>query len=143
MNAYEVIAATLEPFLETESARLTFGGPDLALNQATGGSLALGVHELTTNAIKHGALSVPEGRVDFRWTVTPDGNGSRVEMVWRETGGPPPAKPERAGYGARVISFIPSREQNGTVAMEYPPEGYICRIAFTLPAHVPVAPELP
>ena len=137
MNAREVIAATLAPFLETESARLTFGGPDLKLNQATGGSLALGVHELTTNAIKHGALSVPEGRVDFRWTITPNGNGSLVEMVWRESGGPPPAKPERDGYGARVISFIPSREQNGKVAMEYPPDGYVCRITFTLPAAAP------
>lgn len=142
MNAHEVIAATLAPFLETESARLTFGGPDLTLNQATGGSLALGVHELTTNAIKHGALSVPEGRVDFRWTITPGETGSRVEMVWRETGGPPPAKPERAGYGARVISFIPSREQNGAVAMEYPPEGYICRITFTLTARAAVAQDV-
>jgi PAS domain S-box-containing protein len=133
MNAKEVIAATLAPFLETESARLTFDGPDLALKQATGGSLALGVHELTTNAIKHGALSVPEGRVDFRWTIAPDPNGKRVEMVWKESGGPPPRGPERAGYGARVIAFIPSREHNGKVAMEYPPDGYVCRIAFTLP----------
>jgi len=132
MNAREVIAATLAPFLETESARLTFGGPDLSLNQATGGSLALGVHELTTNAIKHGALSVPEGRVDFHWTVTANGGDSRVEMVWKESGGPPPKKPERDGYGARVISFIPSREKNGKVTMDFPPDGYVCRIAFTL-----------
>ncbi len=132
MNAREVIAATLAPFLETESARLTFDGPDLALNQATGGSLALGVHELTTNAIKHGALSVPEGRVDFRWTVAPGEAGGRVEMIWKESGGPPPREPEKAGYGARVIGFIPSREQNGKVTMEYPPDGYVCRIVFTL-----------
>ena len=47
---------------------------------------------------------------------------------------PPPQKPERDGYGARVIGFVPSREQAGSVVMEYPPEGYVCRIAFTLPA---------
>jgi len=142
MNAREVIAATLAPFLETESARLTFDGPDLVLSQATGGSLALGVHELTTNAIKHGALSVPEGRVDFRWSVTPGASIGRVEMVWKESGGPPPKRPERDGYGARVISFIPSREQNGKVAMDYPPDGYVCRITFTMPDAARIAEDV-
>ncbi len=142
MNAREIVAATLAPFLETESDRLFFDGPDLALSQATGGSLALGVHELTTNAIKHGALSLPEGRVEFRWSVAPNDTGSRVEMVWKETGGPTPKKPERDGYGARVISFIPSREKNGEVTMEYPPDGYVCRIGFTLAAETRVAEEI-
>ncbi len=142
MNAKEIVAATLAPFLETESDRLFFEGPDLELSQATGGSLALGVHELTTNAIKHGALSVPEGRVEFHWWVAPNGNGSRVEMLWKESGGPPPKKPERDGYGARVIAFIPSREKNGQVTMDYPPDGYVCRIAFTLAAETRVAEEI-
>lgn len=132
MMAHEVVAATLAPFLETESARLTFGGPDLRLREATGGALAMGIHELTTNAIKHGALSVPEGRVSFTWTVVKSDQGSQVEMLWRETGGPPPQPPEREGYGARVIAFIPSREHNGMVKVEYPPDGYLCRIRFTL-----------
>ena len=105
-------------------------GPDLLLGQATGGSLALGLHELATNAIKHGALRVPEGRVSFTWTLE---HGRRVEMVWRETGGPAPGTPSKGGYGARVIGFIAAREQNGAVTMEFPPEGYICRITFTLP----------
>ena len=133
MDAEEVVAATLEPFQERESGRLTFGGPRLTLSQAAGGSLALGIHELATNAIKHGALSVPGGRVVFTWTITPVPDGKRVEMVWKESGGPPPHQPEKEGYGARVISFIPSREQGGSVTMDYPPDGYVCRIAFTLP----------
>jgi len=133
MNVREVIAATLSPFLETESRRLTFDGPDLELSQATGGSLALGVHELTTNAIKHGALSDPEGRVSLTWTVTPIGGARRVEMVWKESGGPQPKEPAKDGFGTRVITFIPSREQNGSVTAEFPADGYVCRIGFTLP----------
>jgi PAS domain S-box-containing protein len=133
MDVREVVAATLEPFLETDSARLSYCGPKLMLSQATGGPLALGLHELATNAIKHGALSVPEGRVAFTWAVTREGANNRVEMVWKETGGPPPRRPEKDGYGARVIAFIPSREQNGSVTAEYPPDGYVCRIAFTQP----------
>jgi PAS domain S-box-containing protein len=129
MAVREVVAATLAPFLETEAARIGFSGPDLLINQATGGSLALGLHELATNAIKHGALHVPEGRVSFTWTL---GAERRVEMIWRETGGPAPSAPVKGGYGARVIGFIAAREQAGSVTMEYPPEGYICRIAFTM-----------
>ena len=129
MAVREVVAATLAPFLEIEASRIAFDGPDLLVNQATGGNLALGLHELATNAIKHGALRVPEGRVSVTWTVTPE---RRVEMIWRETGGPPPSAPTKGGYGARVIGFIAAREQAGSVTMEYPPEGYICRIAFTL-----------
>jgi two-component sensor histidine kinase len=133
MAAREVVAATLAPFLETEGVRISFGGPDLQLSQATGGSLALGLHELATNAIKHGSLRVPEGRVSFTWTATP---GGRVEMVWRESGGPAPGVPVKGGYGARVIGFIAAREQNGAVTMEYPVEGYICRISFTMAERV-------
>ena len=133
MDTEEVVAATLEPFQERESGRLTFSGPHLTLSQGTGGNLALGIHELATNAIKHGALSVPEGRVAFTWTITPVPDGKRVDMVWKETGGPPPRKPEKDGYGTRVIGFIPSREQGGAVTMDYPPDGYVCRIAFTIP----------
>jgi PAS domain S-box-containing protein len=141
MEVHEVVAATLEPFLETDSSRLSYSGPKLVLSQSTGGPLALGVHELATNAIKHGALSVPDGRVDFTWTVTPDGNGKRrVDMLWKESGGPPPRKPEKDGYGARVIAFIPSREQNGSVIAEYPVDGYVCRISFTQPETLPPPP---
>ena len=139
MKMREIVAATLAPFLETESARLTFGGPDLELSQSTGGSFALGVHELATNAIKYGALSVPDGRVRLDWTLRPVDGGRQFDMVWRETGGPPPQPPEKKGFGTRVISFIASRERNGSSVMEYPPEGFICRIAFTMPT--PTAPD--
>ncbi len=133
MQAEDVVRATLAPFFEKDSARLTIAGPKLELSEATGGGLALGLNELATNAIKYGALSVPDGRIAFTWTVTPNDGHRDVEMVWKESGGPPPRQPERGGFGSRVIGFIPSREQNGSVAMEYPPDGYVCRISFTLP----------
>ncbi|MEI9888584.1 MAG: HWE histidine kinase domain-containing protein [Rhizomicrobium sp.] len=131
--AEDVARATLAPFLEKDSQRLTLGGPRLELSEATGGALALGLNEMATNAIKYGSLAVPQGRIAFTWTVTPTAAGRRVEMVWKESGGPPPQKPEKGGFGSRVIAFIPSREQSGTVTMEYPADGYVCRIAFTLP----------
>jgi len=129
----DVARATLAPFLETDSRRLHIDGPPLDLSEGTGGALALGLNELATNAIKYGSLSVPEGRVDFTWRVTPLAEGAQVVMEWRESGGPPPAAPQKEGYGARVIRFIASREKNGSVETSYPPEGYLCRIIFTAP----------
>ena len=130
MQAKDVARATLAPFLEKDSRRLIIEGPKLELSEATGGALALGLNEMATNAIKYGALSVPEGRVAFTWSVEPQADGDLVTMEWRESGGPPPKAPEKEGYGARVIRFIPSRERAGTVAFDYAPEGYRCRVTF-------------
>ncbi|HEY4943432.1 MAG TPA: HWE histidine kinase domain-containing protein [Rhizomicrobium sp.] len=133
MQAEDVARAILAPFLETGSSRLTFGGPKLELSEATGGGLALGLNEMVTNSIKHGALSVPEGRATFTWSVTPSADGEQVAMEWRESGGPAPKMPQKEGYGTRVIKFIPSRERAGAVAFSYAPEGYACKITFTKP----------
>ncbi|HEX4302790.1 MAG TPA: HWE histidine kinase domain-containing protein [Rhizomicrobium sp.] len=133
MQIEDVTRATLAPFLEKDSQRLTFGGPRLELSEATGGGLAMGLNELATNAIKYGALSVPQGRARFTWSVAPEDGGERVTMEWRESGGPPPVPPNKKGYGARVIEFIVSRESQGTVDVSYAPEGYACRITFLKP----------
>ncbi len=126
----EIVRASLAPFLETESDRLTYAGPKLALSEATGGALALGLHELSTNAIKYGALSVPDGRVSFVWRAEPQGDNETVVMEWIETGRPNGAAPEREGFGGRLIRFIPSREKNGKVDIEYRPDGFYCRVSF-------------
>lgn len=133
MQADDVAREILAPFLEAGSSRLTFGGPKLELSEATGGALALGLNEMVTNSIKHGALSVPDGRAAFTWSVTPSEDGEQVAMEWRESGGPAPRTPQKEGYGTRVIKFIPSRERGGAVAFSYAPEGYACKITFTKP----------
>jgi PAS domain S-box-containing protein len=133
IDTEEIVRATLAPFLETDQSRLSFGGPKLALSETTGGQLALGIHELTTNAIKYGALSVPEGRVSFSWKTEPTSDGENVVMEWRETGRPSGAVPEREGFGGRLIKFVPSREKNGKVDVQHWPNGYYCRISFWRP----------
>jgi two-component sensor histidine kinase len=130
IDVEEIVRATLAPFLETESKRLTFGGPKLAVSEATGGGLALGIHELTTNAIKHGALSVPDGTVSFQWHTEDAGADEIVIMEWIERGKAQTSPPAREGYGGRVIKFIPSREKNGKVEIDYLPDGYYCRVSF-------------
>jgi two-component sensor histidine kinase len=130
LEANAVIRATLEPFLTEMPPRLRFEGPELELPEQIGGALALAVHELATNALKYGALSVPMGTVDFTWTTTQEDNGMRVAFLWKEDGGPPPSPPVKDGFGHRMIRSVAAREAEGEVSIDYPPEGLVCRIAF-------------
>ncbi|HEY2445418.1 MAG TPA: sensor histidine kinase [Rhizomicrobium sp.] len=140
LEANSVVASTLEPFLAGTPPRLRFDGPVLELSEQVGGALALAVHELATNALKYGALSVPAGTVDFTWTATPRAQGLHVVFLWKEDGGPPPVPPVRDGFGHRMIRSVAQREVEGEVAIDYPPEGLVCRIAFL--RREPVAREM-
>ena len=108
-------------------------GPDLQLAPKTAVSLGLATHELATNAVKYGALSVPDGRVEVRWRVE-DG---RLRLVWRESGGPPVEVPERRGFGSRMIERGLAAELGGIVKIEFKPDGVICSVDAPLPAALP------
>lgn len=125
-----LIRATLVPFVEEGTERFDIRGPAMRLSEATGGSLAMAVHELATNAIKYGALSNASGKVFISWTVTPVSDGDDVVFTWKERGGPAAVEPERQGFGLRVIKSVPARERGGEVQIEYPSDGLYCRIAF-------------
>lgn len=92
--------------------------PQLAVN------LAMAFHELATNAVKYGALSVPGGRVDLAWTL----DGGRLNITWRESGGPPVAVPEGEGFGSRMIRRALASESGGEVSLDFRPGGLLCRI---------------
>lgn len=104
-------------------------------------ALIMALHELAVNATKHGALSVPEGRVEVRCSPGPDGVSGLVE--WRETGGPPvPARPERGGFGTRLLERSLARDlgPGAEVALDFDPAGLRATICFTpraLPAGAP------
>lgn len=128
LEARAMIGAVLEPFETPE--RLRFDGPEIVLEEHFGGSLALAVHELATNALKYGALTVPQGSVLFQWSVTPAVGGDRIVFEWRETGGPPPSPAARDGFGHRMIRSVTQREAEGEVSIDYRPEGLLCRISY-------------
>jgi two-component sensor histidine kinase len=130
LEANAVVHAVLEPFLSDAPQRLRFDGPELELSEHFGGALAMAVHELATNALKYGALSVRSGSVTLRWRSVPRDDGETVEFVWQENGGPPPQRPEKDGYGHRLIRSVAAREIDGEVRIEYPPEGLVCRISY-------------
>jgi two-component sensor histidine kinase len=91
-------------------------------------SLVLALHELSTNASKYGALSVPEGRVMIAWRVA----GDVLRLEWRESGGPPVAQPERRGFGLRMIERALAADLGGSVEMAFEPQGLVCNIEKSL-----------
>ena len=88
------------------AGRVAFGGPPARIRHSVVQTLALALHELATNARKHGALSTDAGRLDVRWQVRgEDGQGRRLLLDWTEEGGPPPdtSAAARRGYGRELI----------------------------------------
>ncbi|MES2700528.1 MAG: HWE histidine kinase domain-containing protein [Pseudomonadota bacterium] len=79
--------------------RITLAGEDAEIGSKTSMALSMMLHELATNAVKYGALSNDTGQVAIAWTVT----DTDFTIEWRETGGPPVQKPERTGFGTRLI----------------------------------------
>jgi PAS domain S-box-containing protein len=104
-------------------------GPPVAIAPKAAVSLALTVHELTTNAVKYGALSAPAGRVSIRWSVA-DG---RLLFTWRESGGPPVAAPAKRGFGTRMIERGLAAELDGTATIHFGEQGVVCSVDAPLP----------
>ncbi len=92
-------------------------------------NLGLALHELATNAVKHGALSSPAGGVAIRWSVRrePDGE-ERLLFTWRESGGVAAKPPSRRGFGHVVLEEIVPGMLGGAATLAFAPEG----VAWTL-----------
>jgi len=115
------------------NGRFSCDGHDLVIPPKTAISLALAMHELATNAVKHGALSVPEGSVAIAWRVCEATGGRRLILDWREQDGPPVIPPVRRGFGTRMIERGLAAELAGKVAIEFRPEGVHCTVDAPLP----------
>lgn len=115
--------------------RITLEGTSVLLPANLVVTLTLAFHELATNAAKHGALSVPGGTVNASWTIGPAGNGMRrVEIIWREQGGPSVRPPERRGFGSHLLQKTLGAQPGIAVRQEFRPEGLECRIGVPVGA---------
>ncbi|RRN65023.1 PAS domain-containing protein [Caulobacter sp. 602-1] len=108
--------------------RFDLSGPSIRLSPKSALSLSMALHELATNAMKYGALSTPVGRVHVSWALAPDPGAARVDLTWTETGGPPVAPPTERGFGSRLIERGLAAELSGSAAIDFHPDGVVCRI---------------
>lgn len=112
--------------------RLTTGGPTVRLPPRLALGLAMALHELTTNAVRHGALSADGGRVRVEWSLAVSEARPRFELIWSESGGPPVAPPSRRGFGTAVIARGLTHEFDATTELSFDPTGVTCRISVPL-----------
>ena len=116
----DVIALVLS--LHGDAGRIEAAGPSLQIGPKATLSMALLLHELGTNAAKHGSLSKQSGRVNIVWKVEGGESGPELVLSWVETGGPRPVRPKQAGFGTRLIRMgLVGTNQH---RKEYPPEGF-------------------
>jgi two-component sensor histidine kinase len=99
-------------------------GPDFMLTPRAANAMSLALHELATNAIKFGALSIESGRVEVHWRGRPDGG---LTLEWTESGGPPVTQPTRHGFGSTLLEKVTGREMEGDVRIDYRRAG-VCAV---------------
>jgi len=123
VDLHKLVAGALEPFKSRTDNDIVIEGERVRLTSKFAQSMALVLHELATNAVKHGALSASGGKVSVGWSriATPD--GEKIKFAWKERGGPPCAKPIRKGFGLTVIRSA-SSECGGQANMELSAEGF-------------------
>jgi PAS domain S-box-containing protein len=128
----DLVHGELAPYRTPNLGRVWISGKGLSLHPSAVQALALAVHELATNAAKHGALSVPSGSVEVTWEARDDG----LELRWTERGSPPSELKAQGGFGMRVIKASVEAQLSGTVEFDWRQEGLQCVI------RVPCRPKM-
>lgn len=125
----DVVRRTVEPHAGSE--RMRVHGPPIKLVPKAAIALAMGLNELATNAVKYGALSNGTGQVAITWSVDGPRPGT-LNLQWSESGGPRVEMPSRRGFGSRLIERNLAHDLEGTVRIEYHPDGVVCRVTGPL-----------
>ena len=119
----DIVDRAMLPFKDRDGARISAFGPHLRLSPEITLALAMTLHELATNAIKYGALSVPEGRIAIEWSIKGEGADRRLFFCWTEHDGPPVTPPTRTGFGTRMIERVLRQHVRGEAVIRYPVTG--------------------
>lgn len=116
-----------------EGEQLQVSGPPIRLQPKPAETLAIALHELATNAVKYGALSKSEGRIDVNWQVERSSNPPHLIIEWSERHGPPiEAVPTRRGFGTELLEQTLAFELKARTSLAFDPDGFQCRIIIPL-----------
>jgi two-component sensor histidine kinase/DNA-binding response OmpR family regulator len=119
-----LVAEELAPYRQGD--RVMISGPDVSMPPSTAQGLALALHELATNTVKHGALSTMSGKLGLSWQL----QGDSLTLQWKETGGPTVAPPAARNFGLKVILASIEQQLDGQVAFDWDPQGLRCALAI-------------
>jgi PAS domain S-box-containing protein len=126
----DIVRATLTPYADRED-QIRIAGPPIPVGARDVPLLHMGFHELATNAVKYGALSVPGGKVSVTWETIADPDEA-VRLTWSESGGPLVRPPVRKGLGSNLVEHALANEFEGEIQIASPPDGVVCTMRLPL-----------
>ena len=129
----EMLINELGPYNDAEGTRIRLHGPKVDLLGDLAVPTGMAIHELTTNAAKHGALSVPEGRIEVKWDVKRSQDRRLLKLDWREYDGPPTCPPTRKGFGSTLLHRVLKVQCDADIAFEFRPSGLHFRMEAPIP----------
>ena len=116
----------LAPYSEKNQRRVRINGPPVLLEPDVAQVIAITLHELATNAAKYGALAVPDGEVELKWSHDTDG---RLHLRWTESSGPKVREPTHKGFGGRIIEQMIA-QRSGKMHFDWRADGLVCEITL-------------
>jgi two-component sensor histidine kinase len=126
----DLLAVLLEPYddMGAFTGRVHISVPKMAVGEETATALALVMHELATNSLKYGALSLSNGTLD----VSCSASVGDVVVIWTERGGPPVVAPTPpSGFGSKMVNRTVSRQLGGSIAFDWSKEGVIVTLRMS------------
>jgi PAS domain S-box-containing protein len=136
-DLYDIAQQALAPYASQGEDRLHVAGPRLRLPPRFALAIAMGLQELSTNAVKYGALSNATGKVRVLWDVDTSASPFQLKLSWTESGGPPVQEPRQRGFGTRLITRSLGDDLDGKVTLDFRPEGLVCTVEAPVPGPAP------
>jgi two-component sensor histidine kinase len=125
----------LQPFIEERHGRVVLDGPAIDLSADLAVPVGMALHELTSNAVRHGSLSVPEGRVEVAWDLKQMDGRRTLHLEWTERDGPPVQTPQQRGFGSTLLDRVLAMQANAKVQITFDAEGLTFRMEAPLIEH--------
>jgi two-component sensor histidine kinase len=125
----DLMAVLLSPYEDTAafSGRIRVAVPRMGVGEKTASTLAMVVHELATNSVKHGALSIDTGTLDLSGRT----DGDEVHLIWSEAGGPQiDHEPEMSGFGSRMVLRSVAGQLSGSLTYDWQPSGLVATLVM-------------
>lgn len=128
-----LLRAELQPYDDPHRPRVALLGPAVVLPSELAVPVGMAAHELTTNAVRHGALRDPDGRVEVTWSVEENDAGRVLHWTWNEHDGPPVTLPTRQGFGQQLLNGVLTYRIKAEVEIAFDPDGLRVSIVIPLP----------
>jgi len=137
----DMLKREIAPFDDPPAQRITLHGPPIELSADLAVPVGMAVHELASNAVKHGALSVQAGHVAVSWRVLDENSRRTLHLEWVERGGPPLATPGRNGFGSTLLQRVLPKQCDAEVELDFEKAGLRFRLTAPLVEQRPVPPH--